>query len=67
MSDTFTDRIERRMNDLEHYLKEQREVLRQQKHLDADSAERAYWHYGYAMALRDVYRMMSLGNTDVFH
>ena len=25
-----------------------------QKHLDADTPERAYWHLGYQIALRDV-------------
>lgn len=28
-----------------------------QKHLDANTPERAYWHYGYMTALRDVTRM----------
>lgn len=26
----------------------------EQRHLDEGSSERAYWHYGYLMALRDV-------------
>lgn len=29
-------------------------VFADQKHLDADSEARAYWHYGYLAALRDV-------------
>lgn len=28
--------------------------IAEQKHLDTGSAERAYWHFGYAAALRDV-------------
>lgn len=28
-----------------------------QRHLDADTPERAYWHYGYLVALRDVQRL----------
>lgn len=27
-----------------------------QRHLDEGTVERAYWHYGYAMALADVLR-----------
>ncbi len=29
-----------------------------QRHLDANTPERAYWHYGYMTALRDVVRMV---------
>lgn len=34
-------------------------VGQEQKHLDEGSAERAYWHYGYLVALRDVRKMLS--------
>ncbi len=30
-----------------------------QKHLDKDSVERTYWHYGYLCALRDVLRLFA--------
>jgi hypothetical protein len=30
-----------------------------QKHLDADTAERAYWHYGYQAALADIIELLS--------
>jgi hypothetical protein len=30
-----------------------------QKHLDADTPERAYWHYGYQAALTDILEMLS--------
>lgn len=29
-------------------------VAADQRHLDADTPERAYWHYGYQAALQDV-------------
>jgi hypothetical protein len=29
-----------------------------QKHLDADSPERAYWHHGYQAALTDVLHLL---------
>ena len=28
--------------------------LEEQRHLDCGSVERAYWHYGYLVALKDV-------------
>lgn len=31
----------------------------EQAHLKAGSRERAYWHYGYLMALRDVQAMLA--------
>jgi hypothetical protein len=30
-----------------------------QRHLDVDTAERAYWHHGYQTALTDVLAMLS--------
>ncbi|MDX2202212.1 MAG: hypothetical protein NW223_05640 [Hyphomicrobiaceae bacterium] len=30
-----------------------------QKHLDANTPERAYWHYGYQTALADVIEMLT--------
>lgn len=34
-----------------------------QRHLDADTVERAYWHYGYMVALRDVLASYDKGST----
>jgi hypothetical protein len=39
---------------------------REQAHLDEGSRERAYWHYGYLMALRDVLDVVS-GRRDTLH
>ena len=33
-----------------------------QKHLDADTPERAYWHYGYQAALTDVLNLLRSGH-----
>jgi hypothetical protein len=33
-----------------------------QKHLDADTPERAYWHHGYQAALTDVLRLLRDGH-----
>ena len=40
--------------DIKRILSERATVLNEQRHLDEGSAERAYWHAGYAQALRDV-------------
>lgn len=56
--DTIADlaAIERRAKDTADWLKENgRECFDEQKHLDQGSQERIYWHYGYLVALRDVY------------
>ena len=33
-----------------------------QKHLDAHTPERAYWHHGYQAALADIIEMFTLAN-----
>jgi len=39
---------------------------REQAHLDEGTRERAYWHYGYLMALRDVLDVVA-GRRDALH
>jgi len=34
-------------------------ALREQRHLDKDSIERAYWNYGYLMALREALALVT--------
>jgi|APIni6443716594_1056825.scaffolds.fasta_scaffold6269207_1 hypothetical protein len=47
--------LEERLATLELLMGEQASsVIREQRHLDANSPERVYWHYGYLMALRNV-------------
>lgn len=38
-----------------------------QRHLDAHTPERAYWHHGYQAALNDIIAMLALedGKTDI--
>ena len=49
------EKISERIDGLTEWLKENHpEVATEQKHLDAGSSERAYWHHGYLMALKDV-------------
>lgn len=40
------------------------EVVAEQKHLDEGSVERAYWHYGYMVALRDVMRLLTTSEAN---
>jgi hypothetical protein len=57
-------KLERREKALRQWLsKNAPECKREQKHLDEGSQERAYWHYGYVTALRDVLRLMSAQDT----
>ena len=47
--------IDGRIESLTTWLKmECPKIAAEQKHLDDETAERAYWHYGYLVALRDV-------------
>jgi hypothetical protein len=52
------EKITNRLKGLREFMSENREVLRPQKHLDKGSAERAYWHAGYASALADILRLI---------
>lgn len=35
-------------------LEEAKSKCGDQRHLDADTLERNYWHYGYAVAIKDI-------------
>lgn len=51
--------IQKRADGINRWLKENgADCLRQQRHLDENSNERVYWHYGYMVALRDVLRFL---------
>ena len=55
--------LERRRNDIREWLTEEAPYTAfDQKHLDADTPERAYWHHGYQSALADVIGL--LGHSD---
>jgi len=62
---SLTDLIEVRLAALREWLQQNApEIDGEQKHLDAESAERAYWHFGYASALRDIQKCLP-GQTDL--
>lgn len=47
--------IKTRISELDRWLEDEAPYARfDQHHLDADTPARAYWHLGYASALRDV-------------
>ena len=51
----LTGFLERRAGDVSKWLTQNAPYCSQeQAHLNAGSREQAYWHHGYAMALRDV-------------
>ena len=55
----ITRKIAHRLEGIQRFVRENREILKAQKHLDEGSAERAYWHAGYASALTDILNMHS--------
>jgi len=60
--DCFKDisAVEKRAGDLQEWLQKNAPAsLAEQKHLDEGTQERAYWHYGYMVALRDVLRFLT--------
>lgn len=65
-SDTLLQRLRKRCDGQVEWLREHHpEVFNEQKHLNAESAERAYWHFGYAAALRDILNQMPPENGGV--
>lgn len=59
--------LEKRRDDLADWLEESApEMVEEQRHLDAGTEARAYWHYGYLLAIKDVLRFMG-GDQAVLH
>jgi hypothetical protein len=62
-SDRGPDRIEMRVNEIATWLmKNHPEVFREQKHLGKETSERAYYMFGYMMALKDVIEVLKRMN-----
>ena len=52
--------VERRRDDILEWLEDEApHTAVDQKHLDAASSERAYWHHGYQAALSDIIELFS--------
>lgn len=62
----LTEPFRIRAEETEKMLREQQAVnpFEEQRHLDAGTRERAYWHHGYLMALRDVIARLGIGGRD---
>jgi hypothetical protein len=55
--------LERRRNILRQWLDDEAPYTAvDQKHLDADTPERAYWHHGYQAALGDIIDLLITGD-----
>jgi hypothetical protein len=55
----FIDILKKRADLLEQWLDDNHPECREdQEHLDLNTPERAYWHYGYMAALNDVLRLV---------
>jgi hypothetical protein len=53
------DRLEKRAGDLTEWLdSEAPYVEADQRHLNDETIERAYWHYGYLIAVNDILRLL---------
>jgi hypothetical protein len=51
--------LQRRRDDIRGWLDDEAPYTAfEQKHLDADTPERAYWHHGYQAALADMLDML---------
>ena len=52
-------KLKNRRDDLRAELRKTNpEIFDEQKHTDSGTAEKAYWHFGYMMALDDVLRLL---------
>lgn len=56
MQTTLEALLQDRMSGIES--SDQEKPRKEQRHLDTGTDERAYWHHGYASALKDVLRMI---------
>lgn len=54
--------VRERIAGLTAFLAEDAVLLGEQRHLNAGSPERIYWHHGYLMALRDVHALAVKAN-----
>jgi hypothetical protein len=55
IGDETLRKFEQRRDEIKNWLTDEAPfTFTDQKHLDADTPERAYWHHGYQAALNDV-------------
>lgn len=55
----FASSIRERMDDIQKWISDEAPyIVADQRHLDANTPERAYWHFGYQAALRDILNLV---------
>jgi hypothetical protein len=55
--------IKKRADELEEWINQNGKGCKKiQRHLDKNTPEKIYWHYGYLVALRDVIRLSEKGS-----
>lgn len=55
----ITTSIRERIGDIQDWISEEAPyIVADQRHLDANTPERAYWHFGYQAALRDILNLV---------
>jgi len=63
---TSRHRVEKRIKGLTEWLnREGRGAKKAQLHLEKNTTERIYWHYGYLVALRDMLRLIDRDHADL--
>lgn len=67
-SQTLEDVLDSRRKDIAEWLSNNAPACQhEQRHLDADTDERAYWHYGYMAAMSDVLALLGTASTRLRH
>jgi len=62
----FYNKLKNRADGISDWLKVNHpEVAKESKYLDEGSAERAYWHSGYAVAIYDIMRLLDSGLPNI--
>ncbi len=60
----MNEKLSERVAGIEKWLDEQKFAVKvEQAHLRDGTKERAYWHYGYMVALKDVLGLLGNGET----
>jgi hypothetical protein len=63
VSTNLSELIHSRIEELKDWLASHApDTATEQRHLDAETSERAYWHHGYVSALQDVLKLLTTGN-----
>lgn len=64
MNEDIASKLRTRLHDLRSWLADEAPyTAHDQRHLDANTPERAYWHHGYMTALKDVLALAETNPT----